>query len=674
MHLWKQILALSLVIAMCFGMLPGKAQAAEPGSLTDADYAAADTVFDALDLWEDSDHLTMTRDAWTLCALVCELPGVVPDSVRMEGGQLTWMTEAGIACGWSGRAREILAAAEPGEMTHPREVTMEFTSKGVHGKDVYVFQPYYGLDKNFKDQYYKEGQQLAKLTGGTFQYKAAEAVTVDVLAQALQNGGVIVMDSHGDTDYENPDNSKDYVSGAHTSYICLQTKDGLTQEDFAFDEKANCYHAKYLGHGSRNNPDMYMNAVDGTVIANHMTGKAKGGLFWETTCLGMSTDGIVGPLMEKGLGVIYGYSQTITFVGDSLFGSAFFKALKEGNNVASSIDDMRRRYGKWDYSSEICAAGGMPASWAPLSEGAARRCFCAFPIVVSAQDPYPGKGKVDAVQQVHCTWKLVDSCAHDYQLVNAVKPTCTKAGYSGDTVCADCGDVKSGGTAVPALGHSFGEWTLTLEPKDTEPGQREHSCQRCGFLEKDSVPHTDCPSCQFRDVYCARWYHAAVDFAVERGIMTGMSPISFAPNGTVTRAQLAKILYNLAGSPVCQGGNPFADVAEGKWYYDAVTWAANAGIVCGMTETVFAPNEPLSRQDMVVMLYRTYGQGEEISEDLISAFGDSEAVRAYAAPALNWALAHEYLHGAGGLLLPRTQMTRAEAATVMMNFLLANTQ
>ena len=129
--------------------------------------------------------------------------------------------------------------------------------------------------------------------------------------------------------------------------------------------------------------------VDGTVIANHMEKPANGGLVWMAICLGMATDGLEGPLMDAGVGVVYGYSQSVTFIGDYCFEEEFFNKLLQGGTVAESIRTMKARYGNWDCSPAIL---GSDSSQTAASLEEAVRKHAAFPIVVSAEDAYPGHG------------------------------------------------------------------------------------------------------------------------------------------------------------------------------------------------------------------------------------------------------------------------------------------
>lgn len=241
--------------------------------LTAADYAAADALFDALDGVEQT---AAQRDASTggrtqaICDYLNAQDEVVSGSVETSGDQVTWLTEQGIACAYSPRLEQIAAAAEPVAMISPDVQTRTYAERGAqHGRDVYLFQPYYGIDRSFTEQYQKEAQRVAQASEGTYHYYKGEAATVDTIADAIMDGGVVIFDSHGSTDYENGD---DYTSGATTSYLCLQTGDGLTKADY------DSGHAVYSSTSS----SMKFFLVDGTVIADHMdaNAQANNGLLW----------------------------------------------------------------------------------------------------------------------------------------------------------------------------------------------------------------------------------------------------------------------------------------------------------------------------------------------------------------------------------------------------------
>lgn len=167
------------------------------------------------------------RDASTdgrtqaICDYLNAQDTVVFGSVETSGDQITWMTEQGIACAYSPRLEQIAAAAESTADDTPDVQTRTYAARGTqHGRDVYLFQPYYGIDRSFTEQYQKEAQRVAQASEGTYHYYKGEAATIDAIADAITDGGLVIFDSHGSTDYEN---GEDYTSGATTSYLCLQT-------------------------------------------------------------------------------------------------------------------------------------------------------------------------------------------------------------------------------------------------------------------------------------------------------------------------------------------------------------------------------------------------------------------------------------------------------------------
>ena len=442
-QLFKRMLSVLLAAAVLLS-LTVTAFAADGGAdtaLTAADYAAADALFDALDGVEQE---AVRRDASTdgrtqaICDYLNAQDTVVSGSVETSGDQITWMTEQGIACAYSPRLEQIAAAAESTADDTPDVQTRTYAARGTqHGRDVYLFQPYYGIDRSFTEQYQKEAQRVAQASEGAYHYYKGEAATIDAIADAITDGGLVIFDSHGSTDYEN---GEDYTSGATTSYLCLQTGDGLTKADYVDG------HAVYSSSSS----SMKYFLVDGTVIADHMDAdaQANNGLLWMAICLGMATDGLEKPLMDRGLGVVYGYSQSVTFVGDYTFEAAFFDSLLGGSTVAEAVRDMKTVCGAWDCSPQICQANGMPANYQMTTLEAAQRGRAAFPVVVSADDTYPGHGNVDALQNVNSGWALLDRYALMADTDTPEYGSVTQRGMT-ITANANTGYYASGYTVTP---------------------------------------------------------------------------------------------------------------------------------------------------------------------------------------------------------------------------------
>ncbi len=185
-----------------------------------------------------------------------------------------------------------------------------------------------------------------------------------------------------------------------------------------------------------------------------------------------------------------------------------------------------------------------------------------------------------------------------------------------------------------------------------------------------------CPLAAFGDLTATAWYHDGVHYCVEKGLMHGISADKFLPDGSVTRAQLAAILWRLEGSPAPVYTADFSDVADGAWYAVAVRWAADSGVVKGYADGRFRPNDAVTREQMAALLYRFAGyKGYDVSIGVdtdILRFTDGAAVGGYAVPAMRWARGSGLMTGAqrdGGMALaPRDTATRAQTATLLTRF------
>ena len=178
----------------------------------------------------------------------------------------------------------------------------------------------------------------------------------------------------------------------------------------------------------------------------------------------------------------------------------------------------------------------------------------------------------------------------------------------------------------------------------------------------------------FHDVTEGDWFYDAVRCAYETGLMDGVGDSLFAPNSQTTRAQLVTILYRLAGEPEPGGDSGFTDVEADTWYTDAVAWAAQNGIVNGVSDTEFAPGDDITREQLAVILYRYAAyQGYDVSQRAdLSGFGDASSISGYAQEALSWAHAQGLVLGfEDGSLRPQGTASRAQIAAVLMRFLAA---
>ena len=179
-----------------------------------------------------------------------------------------------------------------------------------------------------------------------------------------------------------------------------------------------------------------------------------------------------------------------------------------------------------------------------------------------------------------------------------------------------------------------------------------------------------CPTHHLADVLVKAWYHDAVDYVVEHGIMTGTSATTFEPNTTLSRAMVAQILYNLEGQPAVEGESTFTD-ASTHWAVDAITWAQKTGVVDGYENNTFRPNQAVTREELAQMLYN-YAQYKKITLPALgdlSKFPDGDKVSPWARTAMKWATGLGVINGyEDSTLEPGGDSTRAQAASILMRF------
>ena len=253
------------------------------------------------------------------------------------------------------------------------------------------------------------------------------------------------------------------------------------------------------------------------------------------------------------------------------------------------------------------------------------------------------------------------------------------------TVTASPASASSGSTVTltvkPDEGYKLDKITVTdSQGKAVELIEKDGKCTfkmparsvtvQAGFVLEQTVTPSPSPKPwenPFPDVKDSEWYIKAVEFVCTNGLMSGYANGRFGPNDTLTRAQFAQIIYNKEGRPAT-GGSRFSDVKDGMWYADAVNWAAAEGIVAGIGGGKFAPDRPITRQDLAVMLWRYAGKPEPGKNEL--DFEDSNRVSGYAWKALCWASENGIVSGRGnGVLDPKGNATRAEAAQMAMKYL-----
>ena len=175
----------------------------------------------------------------------------------------------------------------------------------------------------------------------------------------------------------------------------------------------------------------------------------------------------------------------------------------------------------------------------------------------------------------------------------------------------------------------------------------------------------------FVDVPSGSWYEDAVWYVYENGLMAGTSDTTFAPDITTSRGMIVTILYRLEGTPAISGASGFTDVADGQYYTDAVAWAAANNIVGGYGNGLFGPNDTITREQMAAILYR-YAQykGYDVTASAdLSGYSDAAQVSSYALAALQWANAEGLVNGTSDTTLtPGGSATRAQVAVILMRF------
>lgn len=160
--------------------------------------------------------------------------------------------------------------------------------------------------------------------------------------------------------------------------------------------------------------------------------------------------------------------------------------------------------------------------------------------------------------------------------------------------------------------NDVGPWSVTVKIYEEEPDTPDEQPHKPGGNWNGGVaePTEDCPRDEhctiwpFTDARTTAWYHDGVHYCIENSLMNGYGGNIWGPNNTLSRAMLAQILYNQVGKPAVTGDSPFSDVAAGMWYSDAITWASKNGVVLGYGNGKFGPDDPVTREQMAVMLYQ----------------------------------------------------------------------
>ena len=385
------------------GRASGAPDTAGTGVPTEADFAAAaPDVAAAVEQWED----------------------YLPGSMELrEGGVVLWRDRDGVAYGYNPalRAAEALGDVTPapevqeilaGDLPEPPDAAPESgaVTSGIRlappggnvagSPNTGLVMPYYGAQAMWTSQDYYELQRLAEATGGQCDHYYGKYGTIDALADCLETCGVVEVATHG-------------VPGG----FCLADTGEITTEDM------KDFHAYFTGYVTSSVDGTYQIAiVDGTAVVNHMEKRAPNSFVWIESCSVLKNDKMVRPLMDAGVGAVFGWSQN-SMSGDILLGFMVFHALADGCTLAEAVDQMRQELcdiiistqeaiGRHPEGLDELKAEGR-AYWDCSSAGI--NCFTpeqaaekgiAFQVFVSKEDPYPGEGHVDVALPVSSTWRL----------------------------------------------------------------------------------------------------------------------------------------------------------------------------------------------------------------------------------------------------------------------------
>lgn len=192
-----------------------------------------------------------------------------------------------------------------------------------------------------------------------------------------------------------------------------------------------------------------------------------------------------------------------------------------------------------------------------------------------------------------------------------------------------------------------------------------YDAERAKECPKDST----CPIAEFNDAVPYAWYHDGVHYVLQNGIMKGNGDGTFEPNSDLSRAMLAQILWNMEGKPVANYAMTYSDIAAGAWYTESVRWASSVGIVKGDKEGTFRPDDSLTREELATVLYRyaqTKGKGFTGEWMFDIGFSDAPAMSDWASEAMHWMVMNGVINGKDGYLIPGGNASRAEAATMLM--------
>ena len=447
--------------------------------------------------------------------------------------------------------------------------------------------------------------------------------------------------------------------------------------------------------------------------------------FWHGDHIAAFTDTVVAPTCTE-----QGYTHHVCTVKDCPYDAVddtFVEAAGHKWALTTTLPPTCTEKGTQFYKCSVCGAT-RTEKIAPLGHDLSR-----CDLKPAATCTQPGRAVGTCARCGVQIDEVIPAKGHDYSYAEtSVAPTCTEPGHYKGT-CPTCG--KDYDDVVPALGHDWGEWVTSIEPTVSTVGYRYHICNRdgCGYREGEDIPklHTHtwdagvvtqkptaaepgvrtytctvcgqtrteaipatgvpetcnggpaCPGYAFRDMPAPSiWSHAGLDHCITHGYIAGTSATTVTPDGECTRAMIVSILYRVQGEPTKVNGYelkklapPFDDVERGCWYTDAIWWAKLTGVVSGMSPSTFAPDDPITRAQLAVILYnytQQFAPGSLTETGSLTGFPDAGSVPSWARTAMAWAVGNGLISGVGengvSYLRPEGCATRAQVATILMNY------
>ena len=366
----KKILCAVIAVVMMLAIMPiatlGDAAAERSAlSLLDKAWAEIDQV--------EAEALSMkaTPEKVTLAAYEAAAENELVTDLVWEGERQFAFKVDGMHCVYVYRLRNEIT---PYEGEYKEDVTFipAATKNGPSSANVLLIAPYYGHDSSFTDQYKNEAQSIASATGGSYTLIQSTDATGPAIASAMPGKGVVIFDSHG-------------VQSGTSSYLCLTTNSGITSSDYS------------NGYAVSSGSEAF---IDGRYINVHKSAELSNCIVWMAICEGMKKagNGTTGTaLLQAGAGIVYGYSQSVTFAGDYLYEETFWTQMKNGATVAEAIKVMKDTHGIPDPHGD------------------------AYPIVMSPTDSFPSNP--DGAQTVTSDWELFGSSEPEAITSVSITPT-----------------------------------------------------------------------------------------------------------------------------------------------------------------------------------------------------------------------------------------------------------